>query len=46
MNRVLLLSLIGIILVYYYLYVLYRKRNVDLLVSHFALKLNLVTRKC
>ena len=28
------------------LYVLYRKRNIDLLVSHFALKRNLVTRKC
>ena len=25
---------------------LYRKRNIDLLVSHFALKRNLVTRKC
>ena len=30
------------------LYVLYRKRNIDLLVSHlhFALKRNLVMRKC
>ena len=26
--------------------VLYRKRNIDLVVSHFALKRNLVTRKC
>jgi len=26
--------------------VLYRKRNVDLLVNHFALKRNLVTGKC
>ena len=27
-------------------YVLYRKRSIDLLVSHFALKRNLVTKKC
>ena len=29
-----------------YIYMLYRKRNNDLLVGHFALKRNLIVRKC
>ena len=29
-----------------YLFLLHRKRNIDLLVTHFALKRNLIVKKC